>query len=97
MAQSPDKKQTLKTEQVRIRRTPKFLPFLITGAVIGVVIAVILGLVIPADSKTAEPIVTYLIGYLGALGAALGIVAAVVADRIGVARAKTVEATKLEA
>jgi membrane associated rhomboid family serine protease len=95
MDQTPDKKQTLKTEQVRIRRTPKFLPFLITGAVIGVVIAVILGLLIPADSKTAEPIVTYLIGYLGALGAALGIVAAVVADRIGVARAKTVEATKL--
>jgi membrane associated rhomboid family serine protease len=96
MAKSPDKKQTLKTQQVRIRRTPKFLPFLITGAVIGVIVAVILGLVIPADSKTAEPIVTYLIGYLGALGAALGIVAAVVADRIGVARAKTVEATKLE-
>ena len=95
MAQSPDKKQTLKTQQVRIRRTPKFLPFLITGGVIGVIIALILGLTIPADAKTPAPIITYLIGYLGALGAALGIVAAVIADRIGVARAKTVEATKL--
>ena len=83
-------------QQVRIRRTPKFLPFLITGAVIGVITAVILGLSIPADSKTPEPIVTYLIGYLGAIGAVAGIVIAVVADRIGVARAKTVEATKLE-
>lgn len=83
-------------QQVRIRRTPKFLPFLITGAVIGVIIAVILGLSIPADAKTPEPIVTYLIGYLGAIGAVVGIVTAVVADRIGVARAKTVEATKLE-
>jgi membrane associated rhomboid family serine protease len=83
-------------QQVRIRRTPKFLPFLITGAVIGVIIAVILGLSIPADAKTPEPIVTYLIGYLGAIGAVAGIVTAVVVDRIGVARAKTVEATKLE-
>lgn len=83
-------------QQVRIRRTPKFLPFLITGAVIGVIIAVILGLSIPADAKTPEPIVTYLIGYLGAIGAVVGIVTAVVVDRIGVARAKTVEATKLE-
>jgi membrane associated rhomboid family serine protease len=89
-------KTTIKTEQVRIRRTPKFLPFLITGAVIGVIVAVILGLSIPADSKTPEPIVTYLIGYLGALGAVVGIVTAVIVDRIGVARAKTVEATKLE-
>jgi hypothetical protein len=40
--------------------------------------------------------VTYLIGYLGALGAVVGIVTAVIVDRIGVARAKTVEATKLE-
>lgn len=83
-------------QQVRIRRTPKFLPFLITGAVIGVILAVILGLSIPADAKTPEPIVTYLIGYLGAIGAVVGIVTAVVVDRIGVARAKTVEATKLE-
>jgi membrane associated rhomboid family serine protease len=96
MAQTPEKKTIIKTQQVKIRRSPKYLPFLITGAVIGVIIAVILGLSIPADSKTPEPIVTYLIGYLGALGAVAGIVTAVIVDRIGVARAKTVEATKLE-
>ncbi len=89
-------KTTLKTQQVKIRRTPKFLPFLVTGAVIGVIIAVILGLSIPAEQRTEAPVVTYLIGYLGALGAAAGSVTAVIADRIGVARAKTVEATKLE-
>ena len=96
MAQTPEKKTTIKTQQVKIRRSPKYLPFLITGAVVGVIVAVILGLTIPADSRTPEPIVTYLIGYLGAIGAALGIVTAVVVDRIGVARAKTLEATKLE-
>ena len=89
-------KSVIKTQQVKIRRSPKFLPFLVTGAVIGVIIAVLLGLSIPADSRTEAPVVTYLIGYLGALGAAAGIVTAVIVDRIGVARAKTLEATKLE-
>jgi len=89
-------KTVIKTQQVKIRRTPKFLPFLVTGAVIGVIIAVILGLSIPVEQRTEAPVVTYLIGYLGALGAAAGIVTAVIADRIGVARAKTVEATKLD-
>ena len=89
-------KTTLKTEQVRIRRSPKYLQFLITGAVIGVIAALILGFAIPADQRTAEPVVTYLVAYLGAAGAVLGIVAGLVLDRIGVARAKTVEATKLE-
>lgn len=89
-------KSVIKTQQVKIRRSPKFLPFLVTGAVIGVIVAVILGLSIPAETRTEAPVVTYLIGYLGALGAAAGIVTAVIVDRIGVARAKTIEATKLE-
>ena len=89
-------KSVIKTQQVKIRRSPKFLPFLVTGAVVGVIVAVILGLSIPADQRTEAPVVTYLIGYLGALGAAAGILIAVIVDRIGVARAKTLEATKLE-
>ena len=89
-------KTTLKTEQVKIRRSPKYLPFLITGGVIGAIVGTVLGLSIPAEQKTAEPIITYLIAFLGGLGVVAGIVAALVVDRIGVARAKTIEATKLE-
>ena len=90
-------KITTQTEKVSIRRSPKYLPFLITGGVIGVIAAGILGLTIPMEQRTAEPVVTYLIAYLGAGGAVLGIIAALIVDRIGVARAKTVEATKLKA
>lgn len=89
-------KTTLKTEQVKIRRSPKYLPFLITGGVIGALVGTVLGLSIPAEQKTAEPIITYLIAFLGGLGVVAGIVAALVVDRIGVAKAKTIEATKLE-
>ena len=89
-------KTTLKTEQVKIRRSPKYLPFLITGGVIGALVGTVLGLSIPAEQKTAEPIITYLIAFLGGIGVVAGIVAALVVDRIGVAKAKTIEATKLE-
>lgn len=85
------------TEKVHIRRAPKYLPFMITGGVLGIILAVIVGLSIPDGQRTAQPIITYLIAYFGAAGVALGIVAALIFDRIGVARAKTVEATKLKA
>ena len=91
MAQS-----TIKTEKVTIRRSPKFLPFLVTGGIIGVIIGAGLGLSIPADQRTAEPVITYLIAYGGGIGVVAGIVTAVLVDWIGVARAKTLEATKLE-
>jgi hypothetical protein len=88
-------KTVINTESVRIRRVPKFLPFLITGGIIGVLTGAGLGLSIPAEQQTAEPVITYLIAYGGGIGVVAGIVAALVIDRIGVARAKTLEATKL--
>lgn len=91
------KKTTISNQQVQIRRSPKFLPFLITGGVIGVIAALILGLSIPEQQRTAEPIITYLVAYGAGIGVVAGIVAAVIVDWIGVARAKTLEATKLEA
>ncbi|MFM1984784.1 MAG: hypothetical protein RL723_1219 [Actinomycetota bacterium] len=96
MAKTPSAKTVIKTQQVSIRRSPKFLPFLITGGVIGVILGAGLGLSIPADQRTAEPVITYLIAYGAGIGVVAGIVAALIVDRIGVARAKTLEATKLE-
>jgi hypothetical protein len=84
------------TEKVTVRRSPKYLTFIITGAVIGVIVAGVIGLMIPEQQRTAEPVVTYLIAYIGGIGVVLGIVAALIVDRIGLAKAKTVEATKLK-
>jgi len=85
-----------KTEKVTVRRSPKYLTFIITGAVIGVIVAGVIGLTIPEQQRTAEPVVTYLIAYIGGIGVVLGIVVALFVDRIGLAKAKTVEATKLK-
>jgi hypothetical protein len=92
-----NKPKTISSEKVTIRRSPKFLPFLITGGVIGVIVAAALGLGIPEEQRTAEPVITYLIAYGAGIGVVAGIVAAVIIDWIGTAKAKTVEATKLEA
>jgi hypothetical protein len=89
-------KTTSKTEQVKIRRSPKYLTFLISGAILGIIVALILGLSIPEEQRTAKPLVTFMVAFLGGGGAALGIIIAVILDRIFVARAKSVEATKLE-
>jgi hypothetical protein len=59
-------------------------------------VAGVFGLTIPEQQRTAEPVVTYLIAYLGGIGVVLGIVAALIVDRIGLSKAKTVEATKLK-
>ena len=89
-------KTTLKTEQVTIRRSPKYLQFLLTGGVLGIIAAFILNASIAAANRTAAPILGYLMLMLAALGVAVGVSAAVIIDRITAARAKTLEATKLE-
>lgn len=90
------KPTTLKTEQVKIRRSPKYLQFLITGGILGLIVALILDASIAPDARSAASILGYLIAFSVAIGGALGMVAAVILDRIGSARSKTVEATKLE-
>ena len=97
MAESTKPKTTIKTEDVRIRRSPKYLTFLITGGVIGLIAALFVGLSIPQEQRTEAPIITYLIAYFVAGGAGLALAVGVILDRIFLARAKTAKATKLEA
>lgn len=89
-------KIVMSTETVRIRKTPRFLPFLLTGGILGIIAALVVGLTIPEEQKTGEPIVTLLVAFFAGIGMSLGIVVTIILDRIGIARAKTLEATKLE-
>lgn len=89
-------KIVMSTETVRIRKTPRFLPFLLTGGILGIIAALLVGLTIPEEQKTGEPIVTLLVAFFAGIGMSLGIVLTIILDRIGIARAKTLEATKLE-
>ncbi len=81
-------------EKVRIRKAPKFLPFMIVFGVVGLILALFLNANIDEESRTAQPILGYLVGYLVVLGAIFGLIVALVIDVISRKRAKTVEATR---
>ena len=85
-------KQAAQTETVEIRRFPKFLPFLITGGVIGFILALITWLATGAN----QAFFGYLISYGTGLGVAAGIIAATMLEAATRKRAKRVQATKLE-
>ena len=84
------------SEIVKIRRAPKYLPFIISGSLLGLVLALIVGAYLPASSDTRSQVQGILVVYFVGGGLGLGIVAALVFDRIFSARAKSAEATKLE-
>jgi len=88
--------KTGKNTEVKIRRSARFLPFMLTGAVLGIVVALLISLAIPEQQRTAQPIVTYLVAFLGGSGFFVGLVAALILERIFIARAKAAVATKLE-
>jgi hypothetical protein len=84
-----------KTETVKIRRAPKFIPFSLTGLLLGAVIAIALSLTIDnPDGKTPGFIAQLLVYCLGA-GACFGLVIAVVVDFISNRRAKDAQASKV--
>lgn len=83
-----------KTETVKIRRAPKFIPFMLTGVLLGGVIAVILSLSITSqDGKTAG-FLTQLLVYCLGLGAGIGVLAAVVFDALTARASKDVQVSK---
>jgi drug/metabolite transporter (DMT)-like permease len=86
-----------KTEDVRIRRAPKFLSFFFLGAGLGLIAAFIANFISEANAPAGSAsILGYLVVVFLVLGAGLGTGAALVIDRVSVARAKTLKATKLE-
>jgi uncharacterized protein (DUF58 family) len=83
-----------KTETVKIRRAPKFIPFMLTGVLLGGIVAVILSLSITSqDGKTAG-FLTQLLVYCLGLGAGIGLLAAVVFDALTARASKDVQVSK---
>ncbi len=81
---------------LKVRRSPKFLPFVLSGIVFGIIVAFIVNALIPAENRRPTAILGYLVLYFAGAGLALGVLTAVVLDSISRARAKQVSATKLE-
>jgi xanthine/uracil permease len=86
-----------KTEMVKIRRAPKFIPFSLTGIALGAVIAIVLSLTIDNPDGKTPGFITQLLIYSLAGGAGFGVVVAVVVDLLSNRRTKEAEASKVSA
>lgn len=80
--------------KVQIRKAPKFLPFLILFALIGIVSALIMNTFVSEADRTAQPILGYLVATLGSIGAAFGLLVALFLDYISRKRSKTLDAER---
>lgn len=81
-------------ETVRIRRAPKYLPFLLLFATFGAIAAVVVYLNIDEASKGSASIFGLLLTFFSAAGASLGLIIALIVDGVSRLRAKTVEAER---
>ena len=83
-----------KTETVKIRRAPKFIPFMFTGFLLGGVVAIALSLLITTQEGKTAGFITQMLVYCLGLGAGLGLVAAVIFDAVTARRLKDVQVSK---
>jgi uncharacterized protein (DUF58 family) len=83
-----------KTETVKIRRAPKFIPFMFTGFLLGGVMAIALSLLITTQEGKTAGFITQILVYCLGLGAGLGLLAAVIFDAVTARRLKDVQVSK---
>jgi hypothetical protein len=83
--------QQPQTDQVKIRRAPKFGAFLAVGAVAGFIATLILTSLFPTDPSVGLPAtVAYFSLYGVSAGVVLGAVVALILDRVSSKRAKSI-------
>jgi hypothetical protein len=75
--------------EITVRRAPKYVPFLILGALVGVGVAAFLAYGLPGDENwDPNSIFGFFLTLCAAGGAALGAVVALVLDRLSIRRAE---------
>lgn len=89
-------KETITTEQVTVRRSPKFLTFMVVGIIVGILVALILTFALPNDSQfTLTQIFGFLLLFTGTIGGTLGLVFALIVDRYFSRHVKSAMAEKI--
>ena len=83
-----------KTETVKIRRAPKFIPFMLTGVLLGGVVALVLTLLITTEEGKTAGFITKILVYCLGLGGGVGLVAAVIFDAVTARKLKDVQVSK---
>lgn len=85
------------TEQVTVRRAPKYPAFMIVGGGVGAIVTFVLTNLFPVDPAVGFfPLFGYLALYGVTAGVVLGALLAVILDRVATKRAKAVEVEVLK-
>ena len=79
-----------KTQDLTIRKAPKYLTFIILGAVVGIIAGFILNAV--SEQNTGAPLLGYLVVFCAGLGVGLGVIVALILDRVMRSKSKVVKA-----
>lgn len=82
-------------EEIEIRRAPKILPWMLTGAVLGILIALAISLITPPNSELPENFLGLMLIAFGSLGLGLGAAFAIGYDLISSRRAKRAIANRV--
>ncbi|GAB4098270.1 hypothetical protein [Sinomonas halotolerans] len=83
--------------QITVRRAPKYVPFLVTGGVLGIIAAAIVSFSAPAPQDyTQESVFGYFMVLFAGAGVLVGAVAALVLDRISLRRAQRATVEEVE-
>ena len=93
MSSTPDEQDAANETEVRIRRAPKYGPFIIVGGGVGAIVSLIITSLFPVDPEVGFA-ATY--GYFALYGVTAGVtigaVIAIIIDRVTLRRARTVSA-----
>ena len=88
-------KNSVTSETVTVRRSPRYLRVFILGLIVGVVAALVLTVVFPIDSQyTVLQVFGFMLLISLSLGGALGLIVAIILDRTVGKRTITTQATR---
>ena len=86
---------SMSSETVTVRRSPRYLRFFILGLIVGVIGALVLTVAFPIDAKyTVLQVFGFMLLISLSVGGALGLIVAIILDRTVGKRTVTVEATR---
>jgi len=88
-------KNSVTSETVTVRRSPRYLRFFILGLIVGVIGALVLTVAFPIDSQyTVLQVFGFMLLISLSIGGALGLVVAIILDRTVGRRTITAQATR---
>ncbi|MDM4762238.1 hypothetical protein QT381_04365 [Galbitalea sp. SE-J8] len=86
---------TVSTDEVRVRRAPRYGAFIVVGGVLGFLVTLVLTSLFPADETVGFfPLLAYFSCFGIPAGVVVGAVVAIIVDRVTGRRARTVAAER---